>query len=269
MINRRKLFAAAFGTLAVAPNPATSRGRRVMQGELDDAVALHRVWLEDRTRGRRANFAYRNLSGLDFGFSIPDQIVLRNADFTGADLSGIGGNDVNFHHASLQYAKLTGSHLKAPVFSNAALNGADCGSVVWGWPSAGTAHVAGQALPLEQAVFMNTLLSEAVFDRARVRGFFYDCSLSAASFVTADLSRSEFSGPPGGNRFGRARLIETSFRDTQVSSAVFKRADIARADFIGAILAPEIAHHLRSRDAINVSDQNVQFPWSLEAQRQS
>jgi hypothetical protein len=132
VINRRKLFVAAFGTVAALPNPAVSHGRRrVTQGELDDAVALHRLWLGDRTRGRRANFASCDLSGLDFGFNVPDQVVLRNADFTDADLNGIGGNDVNFHHASLQYANLAGSHLKAPIFSNAALNGADCRSVVW------------------------------------------------------------------------------------------------------------------------------------------
>jgi uncharacterized protein YjbI with pentapeptide repeats len=257
MINRRKLFAALLGTLAAPPNPAVSHGRRrVTQGELDDAIPLHRLWLEDRTGGRRADFAYCDLSGLDFGFSVPDQVVLRNADFTGADLSGIGGNDVNFRHASLQYAKLAGSHLKSPVFSNAVLNGADCRNVVWGWPSTRTAIVGEQVQPSEQAVFMNALLSEAIFDHGRIRGYFYDCSLTGASLVTTDLSQSQFVGPSGANRFGRAKLIDTSFHYTQISQATFKRAIIARADFLGAVLAPQISHHLRSRDAIHVSDQD-------------
>lgn len=257
MINRRKLFAAAFGTVATLPSPAVSHGRRrVTQGELDDAIVLHRLWLEDRTCGRRANFASCDLSGLDLGFCISDQVVLRNADFTDADLNGIGGNDVNFYHASLQYANLAGSHLKAPVFSNAVLNGADCRDVVWGWPSAGTALVAEQVQPSRQAVFMNALLSEAVFDHGRIRGYFYDCSLTGASLVATDLLQPLFVGPGGANRFAAARLIETSFRNTQIAEAAFKRAIIARADFLGAVLAPQSSHHLRTRDAIHVSDQN-------------
>lgn len=253
MINRRKLFVTAFGTFAARPNLALGRARRrVTQGELDDSIALHRQWLDDRSLGRRANFESCDLSGLDFGINVEHQVVLRNADFTDADLNGIEGNDVNFQHASLQYANLAGSHLKAPVFSNATLNGADCRGVLWGSQSATTAFVAQQKRP-EPAVFMNTLLSNAVFDRARIRGYFYDCSLAAASFEMTDLSQSHFAGPFGANRFAMARLIETSFRHTRIDGAVFRRAVIIRADFLGANLAPHIAHHLRERDVIHVS----------------
>lgn len=252
MISRRKLFVTAFGTLAAQPNLPMGRGRRrVTQGELDDAIALHRQWLDNRTLGRRANFASCDLSGLDFGVLAEHQVVLRNADFTDADLKGIKGNDINFQHASLQYANLAGSHLKAPIFSNAILNGADCRGVVWGSTTAPDTQHAQQ----EHAVFMNTSLSEAVFDRARIRGYFYDCSLAAASFVTADLSQSQFAGPSGANRFAKARLIETSFRHTQIGMAVFQRAVIIKADFLGAKLAPHIAHHLRAREVIHVSSQ--------------
>lgn len=92
MIGRRRFLAAAFATLAPLSSQAVSHGRRrVTQDELDEAIALHRLWLEDRTRGRRVNFASCDLSGLDFGFSAQGQVVLRNADFTGADLNSIGG----------------------------------------------------------------------------------------------------------------------------------------------------------------------------------
>lgn len=259
MISRRKLFVTAFGTLAARPNLAMGRGRRrVTQGELDDAIALHRQWLDNRTLGRRANFASCDLAGLDFGVHAEHQVVLRNADFTDADLNGIQGNDVNFQHASLQYANLAESHLKAPVFSNATLNGADCRGVLWGSQSATTAFVTREKRP-ERAVFMNTSLSNAVFDRARIRGYFYDCSLAAASFEMTDLSQSEFAGPCGANRFAMARLIETSFRHAQIATAVFKRAVIIRADFLGANLAPSIAHHLRERDVIHVSGRDEHF----------
>nr|WP_249146381.1 pentapeptide repeat-containing protein [Bradyrhizobium diazoefficiens] len=237
------------------PCPAIARGRRrVEQHELDVAIALHGLWLEDRSRGRRADFGRCDLSGLDFGLSARRQVVLRNADFTEADLTGITGNDVNFHQASLQYASLAFSRLKAPVFSNAVLSGAKCNSAVWGLPRFANAAAEGQTEPLEQAVFMNTSMVETVFDHARIRGYFYDCSFAAASLVSTDLQQSQFCGPNYANRFGASKLIGTSFRYTQISSAVFGRAVISRADFLGASLTPQIAHHLRTRDAINLTD---------------
>jgi uncharacterized protein YjbI with pentapeptide repeats len=258
MIGRRRLLAAAFGALATPSSPVIGHGRRrVTQGELDDAIAQHRRWLEDRTVGRRADFTSCNLAGLDFGFDHPDQVVLRNADFTDADLSGIRGNDVNFHHGSLQYANLSGSHLKAPVFSNAVLTGADCRRVVWGWPSTRGPLVPGYQMqpPEHAAVLMTAMLSKAIFDRGRIRGYFYDCSLTAASLVATDLSQSQFAGSSGANRFGMAKLIETRFRYTQIAEAAFKKAVISRADFLGARLDPQIARDLKVRDTINVSDQ--------------
>jgi uncharacterized protein YjbI with pentapeptide repeats len=218
----------------------------VSQSELDDAIGLHGLWLENRKSGRRADFASCNLSGLDFGYGVMNQILLRNADFTDADLSGIGGNDVNFHHASLQYADLAGANLKSPVFCHAILNGANCRSVVWGWPWG--AEPNGGDQPPTDAVFMNTSLSGAVLDGARVRGFFYDCSLTAASLDGTDLSRSRFVGPAGGNRFGGARLIDTSFRHAEISTVGFKRAVIERPDFLHAVIAPEVVRQLLGRN---------------------
>jgi len=94
------------------------------------------------------------------------------------------------------------------------MNGTNCRSALWGWPQSGAAVASGEEQPSGDAVFMNTSLSEAVLDDARVLGFFYDCSLTAASLVGTDLSHSQFVGPSDGNRFGRARLTACS-RDSQ------------------------------------------------------
>src|SRR5471030_3031543 len=106
MLSRRSILKAV-GTSAAAPlsmygshasaAPAVNQGRRrVAQEELDEAIALHGMWTEDRNLGRRANFESCDLSGLDFGCNVEAQTVLCNADFTNADLSYIGGNDINF-----------------------------------------------------------------------------------------------------------------------------------------------------------------------------
>jgi uncharacterized protein YjbI with pentapeptide repeats len=63
--------------------------------------------------GHRANFSSCDLSGLDLGANNPNQVVLPGADFTEADLGGIQGSGINFHHVSLHGANLSPSHLKA------------------------------------------------------------------------------------------------------------------------------------------------------------
>jgi uncharacterized protein YjbI with pentapeptide repeats len=243
---------ACLGAFSPSAPAVHRRGRPISQTALNDALANHRRWQEDASCGKRADFAGRDLSGLDFGIDNPEQVQFRGADFTQADLSGIRGNDVNFYHASLQHANLSYSHLKAPVFRGAILYQADCKDVVWGWPARDTPLCPGKVAASDQAVFMSTCLHGVKFDRARVRGYFNDCSLSAASLVSADFSQSEFSGNDSYNRFAGAQLVKTKFRLASIVSARFDKATIESADFLGARLHPRIAAHLQERDAMNV-----------------
>jgi uncharacterized protein YjbI with pentapeptide repeats len=255
MIGRRAFFGASLGAALGDPRSLTAGHRvrrRVSQTELNDAIDQHARWLEDRARGRRASFACCDLSGLDFGATEPDQVLLRGADFTEADLRGIRGNDLNFHHASLHYANLSHSHLKAPVFGGAILRNADCRDIVWGWPTRETPRPASKVAASEMAVFMSTCLAGANFDQARVRGYFHDCSLNDASLVLADFSQSEFAGTEESNRFRGARLIRTNLQFASIDSARLDKALIREADFLGARLHPRIAAHLLGRDARNV-----------------
>lgn len=257
MIARRLLLLALPGSLgAYLFSPAAPavhrRGRHIGQSALSGALADHARWQEDPTRGRRANFAGRDLSGLDFGIEYPEQVQLRGADFTQADLSGIRANDINFYHASLQHANLSHSHLKAPVFRGAILHHADCRDAVWGWPAMASPLCPGKVAASDQAVFMSACIHGANFDRARVRGYFNDCSLSGASLCFADFSQSDFSGNESDNRFAGARLVETKFQYATIRSARFDKAIVEGADFLGAQLHPRIAAHLRDREAKNV-----------------
>jgi uncharacterized protein YjbI with pentapeptide repeats len=254
MITRRAIVTSAL--LGVVPTKpiATGHRRRITQGELDNAIDQHGRWLDRRDSGRRANFSSCDLSGLDFGWSDPRQVVLRGADFTEADLQGVRANDVNFHYASFQYANLSFSHLKAPVFSCANLSEANCHDAVWGWPKLDPAQpIARVVHPSEHAVFIGARLTGVCFDQARVRGYFNDCSLVGASLAFADFSQSQFAGKDGVNRFAHAKLLQTKFHFASISSALFNRAVIQDADFFGAELHPRIATLLRKGSAMNVA----------------
>lgn len=252
MITRRAVLATPLSVLTPFNVPERSGNRRVTQDEFDYALDEHARWLDGKRFGRRANFSFCDLSGLDFGVNNPNQVVLRGADFTQANLSGIKGNDINFHHASFQYANLSRSCLKAPVFVGVNLSGADCSNVTWGWPASNSELCIGTVRPCERAVFMSATLSGVIFDHARVRGYFNDCSLAGASLELADLSQSELAGSESFNRFACAKLIRTKFRFATISSAMFNNAVIEAVDFLGSELHPRIAAHLAGRDVINL-----------------
>lgn len=106
---------------------------------------------------------------------------------------------------------------------------------------------------MEQAVLMGASLSGIVFDHARVRGYFNDCSLAGASLEVVDFSRSEFAGSESFNRFACARLIRTKFQFATISSAIFNNAAVIKAvDFLGSKLHPGIVANLAGRDVINL-----------------
>lgn len=142
--------------------------------------------------------------------------------------------------------------MRMPIFCGAILRNANCTQVVWGWPSDDAPLRPGEVAASEQAVFMSTCLSGVSFDRARVRGYFHDCSLTDASLAFADFSQSNFAGNEDFNRFARATLIRTKVHYASIASARFDRAIIRGADFLGAELHPRISALLRARDAIHV-----------------
>lgn len=239
------------------PSPAVVRHgrRRIRQSELDDAIVQHGRWLEDRAFGRRANFACCDLSGLDFGKSNPELVLLRAADFTEADLSHVRGNLINFSYASFRYASLSHSQIREPCFRGNDLTNADCANAVWGWSDGEVAAPDPSKAGLSGGWFAATLLRGVNFNGARVRADFFDCSLSRASLCDADFSCSNFHGYSLGpqNHFNRAKLVRTKFHHARVSAALFGDAIIEGADFLGADLQYRIAEHLRQRQALNVS----------------
>jgi uncharacterized protein YjbI with pentapeptide repeats len=219
---------------AVAHPFVVHRLRRVSQSELLDAIELHQLWLQADSRGRRAAFPNCDLSGLDFLSDQPDIVNLRGSDFTEADLSGITANQVSFHLASLQHARLSQSNLKLPIFSGATLRRAKCEHALWGWSSASTY---APPPPIDgwkpAATFLSADLSFTTFDGARVLGFFSDVRFNNASLKNTDLSHSEFTGVPTfcDNSFAGSSLEQTKFRHARIEASHFRFAYLIAADF--------------------------------------
>lgn len=217
-------------------SPVVSRmhKRRIRQSELEAAVALHAIWLEDENRGTRAVFSNCDLSGLDFLSSQTDVINLRGSDFTEADLSAITGNQVSFHLASLQSARLSWSQLKLPILCGATMRRALCNHVLWGWPSQSAAvpppSIDGWP---PRATFINTDLSLSNFEDARVLGYFSGTQFSRATLHKTDLSYSDFDGIKYRceNSFAGSDLLGAKFRYASIDATNFRSARLYNLDF--------------------------------------
>jgi len=107
-------------------NPDDIHRRRTMdQRECDLAVRKHELFVLGRSGGQRANFSYRNLTGLNLACK-----NLSEADFTGAimvecDLSGTNLQRALLFCANLTKAKMVRANLTRADMRGAVLKGAD------------------------------------------------------------------------------------------------------------------------------------------------
>jgi hypothetical protein len=166
-MTRRRFFkgigqAAAISVAAAAAPAIVSKQRKVLQDELRAAIISHGSWLEDSQQGTRANFCDRNLSGLDFSSGSEVLVNLRDADFTGADMTGVTGTNVSFLRASLHDAQLSWSRFEQVSFDHASLRRSNCDNVVWGW-GASSMRNAVCVDPYESSGFIFTERRSAVF----------------------------------------------------------------------------------------------------------
>jgi uncharacterized protein YjbI with pentapeptide repeats len=237
-------FAGALPGAAAVCSPIVSkqRKRRIGQRELEDSIELHARWLKDADRGVRAVFTNCDLSDRDFVSNSPDIVDLRGSDLTEADLSAITGNQVSFHRASLQGARLSWSHLKLPIFCGATLRRALCDNVLWGWPSKSSYKPPAKVdYCRPRASFINTDLSQTTFNDARVIGYFSGTAFTGASLRQTDLSYSLF----GGRRtfcetsFSGSDLARTNFQYASINATTFRFARLSNVDFSFADIGQE------------------------------
>jgi uncharacterized protein YjbI with pentapeptide repeats len=238
--SRRKFLAASSAAVAsigsiLFPRPGRSYPSKVSQDELVSAIEQHAIWLEDCSRGKRAAFAYRDLSGLDFLREQDGLVNLRGSDFTGADLSGVTGNNLSFLRSSLHGANLSWSHLKKPTFSYASLRSAICEGVIWGWDDR---HMSNPTRPgpIEGAAFQHTDAGGgANFSRATLRGLFVEANFNGANLTEANFSYSLFYGVGRlETSFFAAELLRTKFNFADIKAARFRKAILTDVDFANA-----------------------------------
>jgi uncharacterized protein YjbI with pentapeptide repeats len=237
-IGRRKLLFAAATAVTTASQSVHGRGQyaSVSQQELDEAIALHELWLTDMKAGRRCVFAGRRLSGLKFGLDGGRPVDLNGADFAQADLSGTEADDILFHHCNFNGAKFDRCRWLRPVFAFADMRRTSAKSVEWGisgrrevkWDISGQPRSETRSL----ADFSHAALRDADLSDAKICGYFYGTKMNGASLKRADISFSDFLGPKHYEMsFSRATLSGASLRNCQISAATFLNADCTEADF--------------------------------------
>ena len=89
--------------------------KRITQEELEVFLRKHKLWLENKKGGERADLSGADLSEAD----------LSGANLSGADLSGADLSGANLSGADLSWADLSGANLSEADLSGANLSGAD------------------------------------------------------------------------------------------------------------------------------------------------
>ena len=102
----------------------------ITKEQLDDILRKHALWINNESRGERANLSGANLRGADLRGADLYQADLRGADLyqadlRGADLSRANLSGANLYQANLHEADLRGADLYQADLYQADLRGAD------------------------------------------------------------------------------------------------------------------------------------------------
>ena len=100
------------------------------QTELNEVLRLHKLWINHKAGGKRANLRYADLAGADLrSANLTDADLtgadLRSANLTGADLTDADLRSANLTDADLTDADLTGADLRSADLRSANLRYAD------------------------------------------------------------------------------------------------------------------------------------------------
>ena len=93
--------------------------------ELDEILRLHKLWLEGKDGGKRANLKGANLRGANLLMDNLHLADLRGAALCGAHLYGAVLSRADLHGADLTGANLQGANLRSATLAGANLRGAN------------------------------------------------------------------------------------------------------------------------------------------------
>lgn len=170
----------------------------------------------------------------------------QDSDLSGMDLRGAILRDANLAGASLRGTKLAGVNLDGAVLSGADLTGADFTGA-----DLTVANLTG--VIAEQAIFRDTVIDRAFFQKANLRGavfggakgeasFFPDADLRGADLQGISLVRAFFKGADlsgadlSGASLSRCLFIEASARRARLRKAFLSFTSFGKSDLSGADL---------------------------------
>jgi uncharacterized protein YjbI with pentapeptide repeats len=189
--------------------------------ELDKTLKLHEKWLEDSSKGGRANLWRADLRGADlYGADLKGanlrEADLREANLRGANLKGADLREAadlygaNLREANLREANLKGANLKGANLREANLWGAD----LW-----------------------RADLRGADLRGANLRADLYGANLREANLREANLKGANLKG---------ANLREANLWGADLKGANLREADLREADLRGAVNLPKVHYSLLS-----------------------
>lgn len=226
-----------------APIPEPNELLPMDQAELDEIAEQHQVYLNGSRGGARANFKFRDLSGLSLkGYN------LSQADFTasrlvGADLShGIFEAACFFacdlRHASLEHAAFLRADFRGAYIAGANLSGADLASADFREGKIMTCGKAGELVDRQRS---GDAGARTIFRGARLAGTnlsgthakaadFKDADLSGVLMVDADLSGVNFEGA----NLSDADLTGANLSNANMRSSILAGTNLTAAELHGA-----------------------------------
>ena len=104
--------------------------REITQDELKEILEQHKLWLNDNTKGCRANLSYAylynaNLSNANLSYAYLHNARLSNANLQNANLHNANLSNAYLHKADLSHADLSNANLSYAYLSNADLSRAN------------------------------------------------------------------------------------------------------------------------------------------------
>ena len=98
---------------------------KLTQEELNEIIRLHKLWLENKPEGIKADLFNKDLSGLDLSNSDLRHANLESAYLSYANLRNANLGYANLRYANLRCASLKSANLESAILVNAYLRGAD------------------------------------------------------------------------------------------------------------------------------------------------
>ena len=168
--------------------------KKIEKDEFERVMADHKLWLEDNTKGKRADLSEIDLSEQD----------LSGMDFSHANMMGINLRGSNLSDANLSYADLSKAYLHNVDLTNATINGA-C------FFNANLTKITMDGCKGEDARFHFACMWD---------GKYRNAILKKAVFFNAEICDCDFTG---------ADLEEASFPLSDMDNTIFRNANLRNA----------------------------------------